>query len=307
MKHHSAHQITGTVLGVAAILLWSTTVAVSRSVTEVLGAIPTAAAVFLWGGLWGVGFFAIRPKAFRNTLRLPVKYLFGCGALFVAYMGLLYGAIGTASDRATVIEVGVINYLWPSMTILLSIPLLKKRARPTLVPGVLLAVLGMLVVTFNGTESSFASFLAHLSANVIPFVLALGAAVSWGLYSVLSRRWAGSAGGTAVPLFLLATGFVMTLAAGDVPRPAEWSSSVTLRLAYLAILPGFCGYFFWDYAVRRGNIILVATLSYFTPLFSTLICCFYFGIPLTGTLITGCVILVAGALIAKHAVIERTG
>ena len=62
----------------------------------------------------------------RQIRHLPMRYLFGCGTLFVSYMLLLFLAIGAAQDRQQVLEVGLLNYLWPVLTLLLTAVMLKQ-------------------------------------------------------------------------------------------------------------------------------------------------------------------------------------
>ena len=61
----------------------------------------------------------------------------------------------------------------------------------------------------------------------------------------------------------------------------------------------------WDLAMRRGDILLVAAASYFTPLLSTLVSCLYLGIVPGAKLWLGCAVLVAGSLLSWRAVAER--
>ena len=50
-------------------------------------------------------------------------------------------------SREEVLAVGLINYLWPSLTLLLSVPILGYRSRWFLGPGMLVATAGMVVAT----------------------------------------------------------------------------------------------------------------------------------------------------------------
>ena len=132
--------IAGTAAGILAIVLWSTTVALVRSLTEQLGPLTAAASVYVVGGLASGVRFLLSPGHLKFLFQLPRKYLFGCGALFILYMIALFGAIGFSKDRIQVLEVGLLNYLWPPLTIIFSLGLLNRRANWILIPGTLLAV-----------------------------------------------------------------------------------------------------------------------------------------------------------------------
>ena len=60
---------------------------------------------------------------------MPLKYLIGCDAPFLSYMIALFLAIGLATDHQQALEVGLLNYLWPTLTILLSLLILKRKRR----------------------------------------------------------------------------------------------------------------------------------------------------------------------------------
>jgi drug/metabolite transporter (DMT)-like permease len=61
------------------------------------------------------------------------------------------------------------------------------------------------------------------------------------------------------------------------------------------------GYVFWDIAMRRGDVVLVATISYFTPLVSTLIGAVYLGVRPGPRLWMGGVLLVGAAYACRTA------
>ena len=125
---NATHAATG--WGLLAIVLWSTTIACSRSMAEQLGAFTSAATVYLSAGLIGCAGLALRGKLVPALRHTSPRYLYGCGGLMVAYTVLLYAAVGLAQTRIQVITVTVCNYLWPSLTLLFAVPILGWRTRP---------------------------------------------------------------------------------------------------------------------------------------------------------------------------------
>jgi drug/metabolite transporter (DMT)-like permease len=93
------------------------------------------------------------------------------------------------------------------LTLVFSLPILHKKAKITLIPGVF----------------SWEVFKGNFQVSYLPYLLAFIAAISWGLYSILVRRWAGHTEGGAVPLFLLVTGLVLTAIRFMFPEePLGW-------------------------------------------------------------------------------------
>jgi drug/metabolite transporter (DMT)-like permease len=296
-----------TILGMAAILLWSTTVAFGRSLTEQLGPLTSAALIYGLGGLLGWGYWRVT----RSTPRLAAfdrRYLLGCGGLFLLYMVCFYLALGTARNRTQVLGVGLMNYLWPMLTLVFSLVLLKIRANALFAPGVLAGMAGVFLVTTQGDTVTWTAFRQNMTQNATPYTLGFLAAVSWGLYSALSRRWGGGARPSqsradsgAVPIFMLLTGVVLGLARLLVPEHTHWTGRALGELAYLAVGPNLA-YMFWEQAMQKGDIILVASCSYFTPLLSTLISSLYLGVSLGWSLWGGCGLIIVGAILCNLAV-----
>ena len=68
-------------LSIAAILLWSSTVAVARSISEQVGPLTAGFAVYLTAGLLLAAYHLAKDRSFPKLRTLPPRYVFGCGAL----------------------------------------------------------------------------------------------------------------------------------------------------------------------------------------------------------------------------------
>ncbi|HEC93539.1 MAG TPA: aromatic amino acid efflux DMT transporter YddG [Candidatus Atribacteria bacterium] len=294
-----------TIFGILAILFWGTTIAFSRSLTEQLGPLTAASWIYLLSGIWSCIYLVSKPEGIKRIFQLPISYLVGCGALFVFYMICLYLAVGLAFSCEQVIEISIINYLWPGLTLVFSLPILHKKAKITLIPGVVLAFSGFYLATVNSGMFSWEVFKGNFQVNYFPYLLAFMAAISWGLYSVLVRRWAGHTEGGAVPLFLLVTGLILTVIRFMFPEESSWTPRVVAELLYMSVFPTFLAYTFWDRAMRKGNIILVASLSYFTPLLSIIISSLYLQVAIKANLWIACGLVIAGAVICKFSVVDK--
>lgn len=288
-----------TLLGLVAILIWSTTVALGRSAAEHLGPLTTATLIYLLGGTLSCLYWAASHTTPRFS-SLDRRYLVGCGALFVIYQFSIYVGLGTARNRTQVLGVGLLNYLWPMLTLVFSLLLLRIKATALVIPGVLAATAGVFFVVTQG-ESLAQVFATGSGQSLIPYGLGLSAGVSWGLYSALSRKWAGDAEGGAAPLFMLATAIVLGALRFAFREHSTWASRAMLELLYLAIGPNIA-YIFWERAMQKGDIILVASFSYVTPLLSTIISSLYLGVALGWRLGLGCALIMAGALACNLAV-----
>jgi len=301
MKTRSLRQSRATVFGALAILFWSSTAGLSRSLTETLGTLTASSCVFLLGGTIASLHMILTARRHRRPLSFPVRYLVGCGILFVIYMVSLYLAIGFASNRQQVLEVALINYLWPALTLVFAVPILKKKARGWLVLGIFAGFTGIFLSMFP-ENFSWIVFADNVKANWLPYLLASIAGVTWALYSNLSRLWGGQAESGAVPFFLLLSGLMLMGLRVLFPENTQWTLRAVLELIYLMIFPTGLGYLLWDEAMRKGRIILVASLSYFTPLLSAIIGVAYLGVRAGWNLWAGAIFVVVGAAVCRLSV-----
>jgi len=292
-----------TIAGLFAILLWSTTVAVARSLAEPLGSLRAGASVYVLAGSLCLVVLAAKRGAARDILRLPRRFLFVCGALFVFYMVACFVAIGMATDRQQVLEIALINYLWCPLTLLLSIPVLGKKARPLIVPGTALVVIGLFLVLTPEASVSWSTWVSNIAGNPAAYGLALAVAVAWAVYSNLTRRLAGSEDASGVLLFLPVTGAAFLVLSLANPSDGAWTTQAVLEFTYLGASTA-AGYFLWDIAMRKGDVVFVAACSYFIPLFATLISCWYLEESIGTYVGIGCALIVLGSLVSWISVRE---
>lgn len=294
-------------MGVLAILLWSSNIGVSRSLAESIGALTSGGLMFLIGGTLGVVYAATRPGRLAGMFRLPIRYLAGSGAMFAAYMVCLYLAIGLAANRQQTLEVAVLNYLWPSLTLVLAIPILGARVRAVFPIGVVLAVAGAVLAPLRFEDWNPSAMVDNLRFHPWPYVLAAAAALLWSLYSNLSRRWAAHAEGGAVPLFSIGTGLGLLALRPWFPEPSHWSPGAFAELAFMAVFPCLVAYSMWDRAVRRGNVTLVAALSYAIPVLSTIVSSVYLHVTVAWNVWAACALIVAGAVVCQQSIKPAPG
>jgi drug/metabolite transporter (DMT)-like permease len=287
-----------TAAGLAALLIWSASVALMRGVSENMGLLTGPALASSIGGVLALAWIRLRGGSASAMLRLPRKYLYGCGLLFVACNVSLYLAIGACLDRSQTLVVALVNYLWPVLTVALSVPILGRRAKKWLPWGCLVAVAGTAVALLGG-ERLDPGFWATARGL---FILAMGlvAAVSWGLYSNLARLW-GDPDRGAVPLFALATAAALGLLLLLRPETPRWSLRAVLEVATLGVASLMAAYALWDLGMRRGDHAFLAVCSYFVPVASTMVSAAYLGVRPGWHVLVGCALVTAGALLSSRA------
>lgn len=286
-----------TACGLVAILLWSTAAGLIRSVSELFGPLGGAALIYTLGAVLLVLFLG-RPRV-RATSWF---YLIVGSALFVAYELCLSLALGYASTRNQAIELGVVNYLWPCLTVLLAIVMNGQKTRWLILPGTALALFGIVWVV-SGDGLALATLVANVSTNPLSYSLALGCAVTFALYCNVTRRYAG--GQNLVMLFFTLAAAVLWLkyALSTEVLPAfTLNSSLQLGMAGVAMAGGYA---LWNLGILRGNLTLLATASYAAPVLSSAFAAVWLGAHLTAQFWQGAVLVTVGSLMCWQATRTR--
>ncbi len=283
--------------GLLAVLLWSATVALVRSISEQIGPVSAGAAVYFTGGLMSCIYWFYSKKSSLKKSNFPVRYFVSTGTLFLIYTVSLFLALGLANSRMEAIELGLVNYLWPGLTILLSLVLLSRKASLWIIPGTFLALTGIFLVLTAGTEFNFQSFINHVTENPMAYICGLSAAVSWAFYSNLTRLWKSVDESAFVPFYILITGVFLLLLTFIFPEERTFSTGLVVEVLLLS-LSTVLAYVFWEKSMQKGDLALVLPFSYLTPFFSTLVSAVYLSVFPDARLWMGCLILVVGSFIS---------
>lgn len=251
-----------------------------------------------------------KKELFRKIAKLPFAYFYKVGTFLVIYMVLFYIAIGEASSREAVIVVGIINYLWPGLAFFFSVPVLKNRAKLSLlIPGILVAFTGTTTAILIGHQLSLTDIESAFHGNLAPYIFAFIAAVSWGIYSNITRKFKVKEDAAALPILLLLSAFVILILLalkGKVPQ-LDLSGSQYWEFIYVVIFPTAMAYLFWDNAMKWGNKNLVVAFSYSTPLVSTLISGYYLNVSINIGFGIAALLVIIGAILCSWSIYEKKG
>ncbi len=246
-----------TAAGFAAILLWAS-LAVLTAATAGLPPFQLLALSFGFAGLAGTAVL-LRPggPGLRALAQPPAAAALGIGALF-GYHALFFIAL----KQAPVVEANLINYLWPLLIVVFAglFGGVRVRARQWLGTALGLAAAVLLVTRGGGVAID--------PAHVPGYLAALGAALTWSLYSVLNRRFgdvpSSAMAGACLAVGALGAGAHALFEPWVAPTPAQWAV-----VAAMALGPTGLAFWFWDIGTKRGHLAVLGTLSYAAPLLST--------------------------------------
>lgn len=280
-----------TCIGLSAVLLWSAMIGLLRSVSEGLGPVGGAAVLYSSSAL--LLLFTIGLPRLRT---FPRRYLYLGGFLFVV-VELCYSlSIGYAQNARQTLEVGMVNYLWPSLTILFSVIFNHQKARWPLLPGMLLSLAGIVWVLSGDGGLDIAGMAANIRSNPFSYCVSFIGAVLWATYCTVTSRVAG--GEKGITLFFMLTAAILwgKFLSGDY-APLQLNLSISCYVLMAAAAMAF-GYAAWNTGIMHGNVSVLAAASYFIPVLSSAITATLFSVPLSLSFWQGVLLVCLGSLLS---------
>lgn len=278
-----------TMTGLLAILLWSAIIGLLRSVSELLG--PTGGAAMMYSV---ASVFLLLSVGWVRLGEFPRRYLVWGSVLFVTYELCLALSIGYAHTGRQAIEVGMVNYLWPTFTIVAAILFNRQKTNFLIVPGFLLSVAGICRVL--GGEQGFdaAGMLANVRDNPLSYGLAFAGALIWAAYCTVTARIAGGKNGVTLFFILVSASLWIKYLLGGGQMAFSGEAVVYLLLAAAAM--GF-GYGAWNVGILHGNVTVLAGASYFIPVLSAALSSLLLRTPLSKAFWQGSAMVCGGAIL----------
>lgn len=280
-----------TLIGLVAVVLWSSIVGLIRGVSEHLGATGGAAAIYTVGAI-----FLLFSIGFPQLRTFPKRYLFWGSLLFVAYELCLSLSIGYANSARQAIEVGMVNYLWPTFTLVAAIAFSKQRANMLIVPGFIFSMLGIGWVLGGDQGLDLHSMLTNVQDNPLSYGLAFVGAIIWAAYCAVTTNLAKGQNGVTPFFMMVAATLWLKFFLGDHTGEMSFSLSAVIYLLLAAAAMGF-GYAAWNVGILHGNVTVLAGTSYFIPVFSSALSALMLHAPLSKSFWVGASMVCAGSVL----------
>ncbi|WDE08139.1 EamA family transporter [Thalassomonas viridans] len=250
-----------TIYGLLAIVMWG---ALALLGVNTKG-IPAFQLLFLCFFISGLLMFVRRfltgqPLFQKPAMSLP-QWLFGTGALFGFHFCYFL-----ALKHAPAIEVSLICYLWP---MLLAILLAGKSTRLRALAGGVLGFLGIGFIILGDADIAFNG------EYVSGYLLAGACALIWSGYSWYLSKSSGEP--DDIGWLSLAVAFLSLLAHFLLEDPAQsggrwqFGGEQWLGIILLGLGPVGGAFYLWDLGLKKGNQKLLASLSFCSPLISSVL------------------------------------
>jgi len=184
-----------------------------------------------------------------------------------------------------------LNYTWPIMLVLLSIPFLGQKADRKSLMALALCMIGVILISSGGKLGRV--------ENPLGVFLALFSAVIWGGYWIINMKDKRE---EAVKLFLnFLFGLIYVILYGLVFSDISIPSAKGLAsAAYVGVFEMGITFFLWSKALKTAeSTASVSTLAYLSPLLSLIFIALILKETIAPTTVAGLLIIIAGILYQK--------
>jgi len=274
---------------ISAVLIWSTLASVSKMMLTDLPNMQTLSVSAVFAFLFLL-FINLKTGKLAKIKQYKVKdyaVMGGLGLLgLFAYSALYYYGLTKLSSQ----EACILNYLWPMMLVLFSCLILKEKLTKVKVLAMLCSFLGIVLLSAGNSGS-------RNSGAVLGMLSCIGAAVCYGLFSVLNKKvnydqqismmigWLLVALASLV-LGLFTEQWVMLC-------PVQWGGMLWLGIATNAV-----AYLFWALSLQGiENTAKIANLAYLTPFLSLVVSFVLLGETISLRALAALIFIVGGVLL----------
>ena len=207
----------------------------------------------------------------------------------LSMLGLL-GIFGYMSLYNTGIEIlgaqdaCVINYLWPVLTTVFAVFILKEKLRLSHVIVLVMAFAGTAIITLKAG--------GFQSGNFDGVLITAAGAVCYALFSVLNKRYAKNELIDMTIFYIVSTiaaGIACAVTGGFTPveDPGTWLAVIWIGVSSVS-------YLFWAKALSSGKAADVSALAYLTPALSMIWSILLLGEAFDARSLLGLLLIVSG-------------
>jgi len=192
-------------------------------------------------------------------------------------------------------EALTLNFIWPIMLVLLSIPLLNQKIKLRNILAVIISFAGVFIIATRGDIFGFRF------TNVTGVSLAIGSSIIWALFWIYNVK---DKGDEIIRLFLnFAFGSVFIFFAALVLPKVQItlpSFRGVLGAVYIGLFEMGITFLIWMRALKLSETTAyVANLIYLIPFLSIVVIHFVVGEQILFSTITGLILIVAGIVFQK--------
>jgi len=276
----------------SAVLLWSTVATAFKIALEQVDFIQLL--LFSSGVASIILFFIILLERKLPLLAKLSKYEWGM-ALLRGFLNpfLYYLILFKAYDILPAQEAMTLNYTWPIVLIILSVPLLKQKLSKQSVIAIAISFVGILVIATKG------NLLQLQLTNMKGDLLALSTSIVWALFWIINLKCKTD---ESIKLFLsFSFGFLFTLPVVYYFSSFSWPNMQgIMAVSYIGLAEMGLTFFLWLNALKNAKRTdQVSQLIYLSPFLSLLFIGYILHEPIHTATFIGLILILTGIIWQK--------
>jgi drug/metabolite transporter (DMT)-like permease len=204
-----------------------------------------------------------------------------------------YFILFQAYDILLAQEALTLNYLWPVVLVLLSIPILKQKISLLSFIAIMVSFVGSFVIATGGDVFGFKF------TNAYGVALAAGSTIVWALFWLLNIRDKRHESVKLLMNFFF--GFVYILIYGLIKNSIKLPGlNGFIGVVYVGVFEMGVTFFLWMKALSLSKTTAkVSNLIYFAPFISLIIVSFVLGEQIKAATVVGLVLIIGGILMQR--------
>ncbi len=289
------NQTQAYILALVAVCFWSTIASAFKLTLRYLNFIE----LLFWAALTSLVFFSLFlgfKQQLTRVFKHPTRQI-----LLAAVSGLLnplayYLILLKAYELLPAQEAGTLNYFWPVVLVLLSIPLLHQKIKPSSVAGVVLSFAGIVIISTHGDLASW-----HFS-NPVGVALALTTPFIWALYWIINMKNPMPAIEKLFLGFLTAFPFLLAVFIfnGGIKHLQAWQGLV--GSIYIGLFEMGVTFILWLTALQKSQTTAhISNFVFLSPFLSLIYIHFFVGEEILPSTIIGLALVICGIFIHHYA------
>lgn len=288
-------------LFVALAFVWGTSFIAIKAGLDYLPPVLFAAFRYDIAGVVLLAYALVTGGQWRPSSRREWKFILVSGALLIGvHFAFLFSGQQYVSSGIAAIVLSLTPVLTPLFAWLV---LTDERLNAPGALGTVLSLAGVVVIAQPDPS--------NLGTEFYGIVLLFLAAASFAFGSVLTQRMP-----VTLPLVPM-QGWIMVLGAlmlhalspllGESPATVQWTLESVLALAYLALVAGIGGFLIYFDLLSELGPIEISLVNYAVPIVAALAGWAVLGEELTGTTVTGFLVILLGFALVKWETVRRKG
>lgn len=271
------------------VLLWASTSAIGKLLVTDLDNLQVSFFIFLIASITLFCIALLQGKLHLIKEYSPKDYLTFCWMGFIGIF-LYYVFYFRALMYLPAQEATIVNYLWPIMVVIFSMIILKEDLTLRKIVAILISFVGIIVVVTQG------EILSPQFANAKGIFFALGAAVTWGLFSTIGKKHDYERVTSMMFYYLFAFLFIALTVSLFSSFPAL-SLLQLVCLLWLGIFTSGVAFVLWFLALKYGDTAKISSIIYLSPFISMVYIHLLVGEEILLSSILGLVIVIAGIIV----------